>query len=69
MKDTWKNNLGLKVVSVLFSIILWWAVMNIDDPIDTKTFRTDVQILHSEVITDNGYSYRVEDEMKTIEVK
>lgn len=69
MKDAWKNNLSLKIVSVLFSIILWWAVMNIDDPVDTKTFRTEVQVLHAEVITDNGYSYRIEDEMKTIEVK
>lgn len=69
MKETWKNNLGLKIVSVLFAVILWWTVMNIDDPVDTKTFRTEVQILHPEVITDNGYSYRIDDEMKTIEVK
>ena len=69
IKETWKNNLGLKIVSVLFAVILWWKVMNIDDPVDTKTFRTEVQILHPEVITDNGYSYRIDDEMKTIEVK
>lgn len=69
MKETWKNNLGLKIISVLFALILWWTVMNIDDPVDTKTFRTEVQILHPEVITDNGYSYRIDDEMKTIEVK
>ena len=64
MKEAWKNNLSLKIVSVLFSVILWWAVMNIDDPVDTKSFRTGVQILHPEVITDNGYSYRIDDEMK-----
>ena len=69
IKDTWKNNLGLKIISVLFAVILWWSVMNVDDPVDTKTFRTEVQILHPEVITDNGYSYRIADEMKTIEVK
>ena len=69
MKDTWKNNLGLKIVSLLFAVMLWWTVMNIDDPIDTKSFRTEVQILHPEVITDNGYSYRIEDEMTTVEVK
>lgn len=69
IKDTWKNNLGLKIVSVLFAIILWWSVMNVDDPVDTKTFRTEVQVLHAEVITDNGYSYRIDDEMTTIEVK
>ena len=69
IKDTWKNNLGLKIISVLFAVILWWSVMNVDDPVDTKTFHTEVQILHPEVITDNGYSYRIADEMKTIEVK
>jgi len=69
IKETWKNNLGLKIFSVLFAIILWWTVMNIDDPVDTKTFRTEVQVIHPEVITDNGYSYRIDDETKTIEVK
>ena len=69
MKDTWKNNLGLKICSVLLAVILWWTVMNIDDPVDTKTFRTEVQVIHPEVITDNGYSYRIDEEMKTIEVK
>ena len=69
MKDTWKKNLGLKIVSVLFAVMLWWSVMNVDDPIDTKTFRTEVQIIHAEVITDNGYSYRIADEMNTVEVK
>ena len=69
MKETWKNNLGLKIISVLFAILLWWTVMNIDDPIDTKTFKTEVQILHPEVITDNGYSYRIDDGMTTVDVK
>ena len=32
------NNLGLKIMAVLFAVFLWWAVVNIDDPIQTKKY-------------------------------
>lgn len=51
MKDTWKNNLGLKVAALLFSILLWWTVVNIDDPVDKAYYKVDVQLLNTEVIT------------------
>ena len=56
MKDKWKNNLGLKILAVLFAIFLWWMVVNIDDPMDKKTFVVDVSVTNPEVITNAGKS-------------
>lgn len=68
MKDTWKNNLGLKVLAVLFAVFLWWLVVNIDDPIDSKTFTVDVTVTNPEVITNAGKSYQIIDSTKNVAV-
>lgn len=68
MKDKWKNNLGLKVLAVLFAIFLWWVVVNIDDPISKKTFTVDVTVTNPEVITNAGKSYQIIDDTKNVNV-
>lgn len=66
--DRWKNNLGLKVMAVLFAVFLWWTVVNIDDPIDMGKFQVDVLITNPEVVTNEGKSYQIIDGTKTISV-
>ncbi len=68
MKEKWKNNLGLKVLAILFALFLWWAVVNIDDPVDTKTFNVDVAITNPEVITNAGKSYQIVDDTSNVSV-
>ncbi len=68
MKDAWKNNLGLKVMAVCFSVILWWAVVNVDDPIRTNTFSIDVSVKNSQVVTNAGKSYQIDDDLKRVSV-
>ena len=68
MKENWKNNLGLKVLAILFALFLWWAVVNIDDPVDTKTFNVDVAITNPEVITNAGKSYQIVDDTSNVSV-
>ena len=68
LKDKWKNNLGLKILAVLFAIFLWWMVVNIDDPINKKTFAVDVTVTNPEVITNAGKSYQIMDNTKNISV-
>lgn len=66
MKDRWKNNFGLKVIAVLFAFFLWWTVVNIDDPVKTQKYTTEVTVLNPEVITNNGKSYQIVDNTKSI---
>ncbi len=48
------NNIGLKIVSVLFSIVLWLVVVNVADPDGTKSFSVPVEILNKNVIEEMG---------------
>lgn len=56
-KDAWKNNLGLKVAALLFSVLLWWTVVNIDDPLDKAYYETEVELLNTDIITKQGESF------------
>ena len=48
------NNIGLKIISVLFSIVLWLVVVNVADPDGTKSFSVPVEILNKNVIEEMG---------------
>lgn len=61
MKDKLKNNLGLKIIAVIFSVLLWWLVVNIDDPMDTKQYIVNVSVINTEVITNAGKSFQILD--------
>lgn len=68
MKDTWKNNLGLKIGAVLFAVFLWWTVVNVDDPIQTGRYTTEVVLTNTEVVTNAGKSYQIAGNNKSIVV-
>lgn len=48
------NNPGLKVLSLLLSIVLWMVVVKMADPDDTKSFSVPVEILNKDVIMEMG---------------
>lgn len=68
IKDKWKKNIGLKILSVLFAVFLWWLVVNIDDPIGTKKYAVDVLVTNPEIITNAGKSYQIIDDTKNVTV-
>lgn len=68
MKDRLKNNIGLKVLAVVFASFLWWMVVNVDDPIDMKKFNVNVSLTNPEVITNAGKSYQVLDNTQKVAV-
>ena len=45
------NNFGLKILAILFAMILWLVVVNIDDPTQTTPFTTNVTLEKSDYIT------------------
>ena len=69
MKDFFTKNLGLKIVSVLAAFVLWLVVVNVDDPVISKTYTgIPVEILNEDVLTDQGKCYEVIDDTSTVNV-
>ena len=60
------NNVGLKLLAVLFSMALWLVVVNVDDPTQTKTFTATVQVLNEQVLSDTGKYYNIVDDNNTV---
>lgn len=69
MKKKIMNNLDLKILAVLFSIILWLIVVNIDDPVKTVQFSgIEVQILNGNELEAQGKVYEILDDTGTVTV-
>lgn len=61
MKKIIFNNIGLKILALLIAILVWWIVMNIDDPLVKKTISgISVELRNDEDLTDKGYIYEVD---------
>lgn len=55
------NNLGFKILAVLFATALWFAVYNIDDPTKSKYFTTVVEIQNANSVTGANKYFEVVD--------
>ena len=59
MKINLKNNTGLKILSLVLAITLWYMVGNIDDPVTVDTYTIPVQIVNSDVLKSNDKAYEI----------
>lgn len=59
LKKIFLDNIGLKLLAVLFAIGLWFVVMNVNDPTQTKTFTTNVEVINQDVILSQGKYYEI----------
>lgn len=67
MKNKLTDNLGLKIGSVLFAVVLWLLVTNINDPsIPQKFNNVPVKIINADVITSQGKIYEVLDDTDVV---
>ena len=67
MKNKLTNNLGLKLASVFFAVIIWLVVNSINNPtINDVYYNIPVKLLNTELITDSGQVYEVLDNTDVI---
>lgn len=60
MKEKLTNNLVLKIASVLFAVVVWLIVLNINDPSKTVSVSDiPVEIINDDAITDLGKTYSI----------
>lgn len=63
------NNLGLKLASLVLAFILWFLVVQINDPTDNKTFRNiKVQLVNTELLEQENKVYEVLDNTDVVRV-
>lgn len=55
------NNIGFKILAVLFACVLWIVVYNINDPTQTKTYTSPVTIENADAISDMSKYYEILD--------
>lgn len=55
------NNLGFKILAVLFAFTLWLTVYNIEDPTKTKTLTINVNISNKEYVDSLGKYFEIKD--------
>ncbi len=63
------NNFGLKILAVIFAGVLWLAVVNIDDPVTTRSFTTTVSVENGDYLTGIGKYYEIINNSNTITFK
>lgn len=69
MREALTKNWGFKVLALGFSFLLWLAVVNVQDPVMTKTFTgVPVTVAHPEIITNRGNTYQVVEGTETVSV-
>ena len=67
-KNKLLDNLGLKILALLCSFVIWFVVMNLEDGVVTKTiYDIPVNIINGDTITQNGKLYNVT-EGETVDV-
>lgn len=68
-KYKFTNNLGLKIMALVFAALLWLIVVNVDDPVESATFRNvPVTIQNSQLVTNDGHTIRVLDDTQSVSV-
>ncbi len=59
IKGIFTYNIGLKVLALVFGFLLWLVVVNVDDPQQTRTFTTVVNVVNEDYLTSQGKYYSV----------
>ncbi len=63
------RNLGLKIAALIFSVILWFVAINVNDPVESASFSgIPVEFINEEVVTNTGKTYDVVSESQLVRV-
>lgn len=60
------KNFSLKILAVLFASALWIIVVNIDDPMKTRSYTTSVTLINTNYITEQDKYYESLDTSNTV---
>jgi YbbR domain-containing protein len=61
-----RNNFGLKIISVLISIVIWYSVVRVNDPVITRSFTVSVTFTNQTYIQSGKQTYTVDDSYNSV---
>lgn len=59
MKNKLMRNLGLKIMALLFSLVLWMIAADINNPMSSRIYSVKVQLVNTASITGQNKTYKV----------
>lgn len=62
------NNIGLKIVSVIFAILVWYIVVYYNDPVITESYQVNIQVENESYIENGTQLYRIDEQYKSVTV-
>lgn len=65
---SFRNNIGLKLISVLIAIVIWYVVVDINDPVETNTYIVKITVENEAYIASGKEIYHIDDSNKTVGV-
>ncbi len=65
---SFRNNIGLKLISVLVAVVIWYVVVDIDDPVVTNTYTVKITVENEAYIASGKEIYHIDDANKTVGV-
>lgn len=69
MKKRLTNNWGLKLISIIFAVLLWLVVVNVDNPVKSRMFdNVPVKLQNAHLVTDEDLVYEVLDSTDSVSV-
>ncbi len=66
LKSALTHNVGLKIGAFFGAVLLWIIVVNVDDPSQSKTFTTNVQMVNEQILTEQGKYYNIPENGNTV---
>ena len=56
------KNLALKIISVVIAIVIWYVVVDFNDPIETESYSVRIEVTNESYISNGKQIYRIADE-------
>ena len=66
--NSFRNNVGLKLLSLLIAVVIWYVVVDLNDPVETTTFPVKVTVENEGYINNGKMNYYIDDAYKTVNV-
>lgn len=62
------DNLGLKILSAVIAIVIWYAVVGYNDPVETATYTVHVEVTNESYIANGKRTFTVDDNYTNVMV-